>query len=457
MLADGTVLVIDDEESIRESLEMFLKEKGLSVFTAGTASDGLDVLKDHKPQVIILDIRLPDMSGLDVLKLISDRYPETKVIMITAYHDMETTIQAMRHGAYDYIHKPLDVDELDRAVDMGLHISSVCRRNPPLVRIDQEDSAGQRIVGRTPAMLSIFKTIGLLSRNRATVFIEGETGTGKELIARVIHESSSTKDQPFITVDCTTLVDSLFESELFGHEKGAFTGAVDTKRGRLELANDGTVFLDEVGDLASRLQAKLLRFLELREFTRVGGTRPLRSHARVVAATNREVRDLAAKGQFRQDLLFRLKVMSISVPPLRERIDDLGDLVQFFLARINREFHTQVTRLEKGVMDVLRSHSWPGNVRELRNALTKAAIDSRGSVLLRTSVECALSGSHFQAAEDAPKGTLEELEREYILRTLATKQGNVSAAARTLGISRPTLRKRLKQYTSRKPGPAAES
>jgi two-component system response regulator AtoC len=457
MLAERTVLVIDDEESIRESLEMFLREKGLTVFTAGTATDGLEALHKHRPLVVILDIRLPDMSGLEVLPLISDAYPEIKVIMITAYHDMETTIQAMRQGAYDYIHKPLDVDELDRAVDMGLHISSESRRDPPLVEEDREWSSGERIVGRTQAMLSIFKTIGLLSRNRATVLIEGETGTGKELIARVIHESSGTKDQPFIAVDCTALVDSLFESELFGHEKGAFTGAVGTKRGRLELASDGTVFLDEVGDLVPRLQAKLLGFLERREFTRVGGTKPIRSHARIIAATNRDVRELAAKGLFRQDLLFRLKVMSISVPPLRERTDDLTYLVQYFLSRINHEFGTRITRLEKGVMEILEAHSWPGNVRELKNTLTKAAIDSRGTVVLRAAIEATLGGSSLQTSEGGSRGTLEELEREHILKTLAMTHGNLSAAARTLGISRPTLRKRLKRYSSHKTEIPAES
>jgi two-component system response regulator AtoC len=370
---------------------------------------------------------------------------------------METTIQAMRQGAYDYIHKPLDVDELDRAVDMGLHISSESRRDPPLVEEDREWSSGERIVGRTQAMLSIFKTIGLLSRNRATVLIEGETGTGKELIARVIHESSGTKDQPFIAVDCTALVDSLFESELFGHEKGAFTGAVGTKRGRLELASDGTVFLDEVGDLVPRLQAKLLGFLERREFTRVGGTKPIRSHARIIAATNRDVRELAAKGLFRQDLLFRLKVMSISVPPLRERTDDLTYLVQYFLSRINHEFGTRITRLEKGVMEILEAHSWPGNVRELKNTLTKAAIDSRGTVVLRAAIEATLGGSSLQTSEGGSRGTLEELEREHILKTLAMTHGNLSAAARTLGISRPTLRKRLKRYSSHKTEIPAES
>jgi two-component system response regulator AtoC len=274
------VLIIDDEASIRESVEMFLREKGLSVDTAGTGAEGMEAWLKYQPQVIILDIRLPDTSGLEVLKQITGLNSDVKVIMITAYHDMETTIEAMRNGAYDYIHKPLDVDELDHAVQRSLQIAEASRVTPLLESDNREELLRRRIVGRTPAMRTVFKTIGLLSRNRASVLIEGETGTGKELIARVIHESSSDSEQPFVTVDCTTLVENLLESELFGHERGAFTGAVEAKKGRLELAGEGTIFLDEVGDLPFQLQSKLLRFLECREFTPVGSTRSHQSQAR---------------------------------------------------------------------------------------------------------------------------------------------------------------------------------
>lgn len=429
---------------------MFLREKGLAVCTAGSGNEGLEAYVQYRPEVIILDIRLPDISGLEVLKRIVATDSDAKVIMITAYHDMETTIEAMRHGAYDYIHKPLDVDELDQAVTKSLLIAETTRSSGQLLRTDHETGGRHQIIGHTAAMRALFKSIGLLSRNRATVLIEGETGSGKELIAHVIHESSIFNDQPYVTVDCTTLVDSLFESELFGHERGAFTGAGETKKGRLELAGDGTIFLDEVGDLPLPLQAKLLRFLEYREFTRVGGTQTLCSKARIVAATNHDLNDLASRGLFRQDLLFRLKVITISVPPLRDRLDDLPDLVEYFLSEINWDLGTKITRVEDGVMSILRSHSWPGNVRELKNVLTKAVLDSRGTVLLADAVETAMGASHLDVPSTAGLASLDELEKGHILKAMAETKGNLSAAARILGVSRPTLRKRLKLYGIRR-------
>ncbi len=440
------VLIIDDEASIRESVEMFLREKGLSVNTAGTGAEGMEAWLKYQPQVIILDIRLPDTSGLEVLKQITGRNSDVKVIMITAYHDMETTIEAMRHGAYDYIHKPLDVDELDHAVQRSLQIAEASRVTPLLESDNREELLRRRIVGRTPAMRTVFKTIGLLSRNRASVLIEGETGTGKELIARVIHESSSDSVQPFVTVDCTTLVESLLESELFGHERGAFTGAVEAKKGRLELAGEGTIFLDEVGDLPFQLQSKLLRFLESREFTPVGSTRSHQSQARVIAATNRGLDELARQGRFRHDLFFRLKVITLHVPPLRERIDDLPELVQFFIAGINCELHTKVSRVEKKAMERLKEHSWPGNVRELKNLLTRAVLQSGGTILLRDTVDAAFVDHQAESQDRSDFCTLDAIEKEHILKIFTLTGGNLSAAARKLGISRPTLRQRLKRY-----------
>lgn len=440
------VLVIDDEEAIQESLEMFLREKRLTVYTADTGFNGLQKFIQFHPMVVILDIRLPDTSGLEILQRIMEIDPDAKVIMITAYHDMETTIEAMRHGAYDYIHKPIDVDELDNAVSKSLLIAAATHCSPTLPAPSQDNEGKHKIIGHTPAMRSLFKTIGLLAANRATVLIEGETGSGKELIARVIHESSIFSDHPYVTVDCTTLVDNLFESELFGYEKGAFTGAVETKRGRLELAGQGTIFFDEVGDLPLPLQAKLLRFLEYREFSRVGGTHTLCSKARIIAATNHQLSDLVSVGRFRQDLHFRLNVITLSVPPLRDRLDDVPELVQFFLSRINRDLGTKVIRVEDRVMSLLQSHSWPGNVRELKNLLIKAILESRGSVLLADVISSVLSSSQTESPDHVSSGSLQESEKKPILSALMKTNGNLSAAARILGISRPTLRKRLKSY-----------
>ncbi len=449
----GRVLVVDDEASIRESLEMFLREKGLRVAVAGDGESGLALLPRFRPQVVVLDIRLPDISGLELLERICALDREVKVIMITAFHDMETTIEAMRQGAYDYIHKPLDVDELDQSLTRALYIAEAARKARPLLGEDEAPApAEQRIVGRSPAMRDIFKTIGLLARNRATVLIEGETGTGKELIARVIHRASELAREPFVTVDCTTLVDNLLESELFGYERGAFTGAVQAKPGRLELAGQGTIFFDEVGDLPLGLQAKLLRFLEYRQFTRLGGTRTLRSQARIIAATNADLEELSRRGRFRQDLLFRLKVINIRVPPLRRRIEDLPLLVQHFLARINQELNTRVTRVEERALQALQAHAWPGNVRELKNLLTKAALESHGPVLMAETIGRLLAGAPRDLPAAAGLQTLDQVEREHIIKAMTHTGWNLSAAARALGLSRPTLRKRLKRYGLEGPG-----
>ncbi|MFZ5584594.1 MAG: sigma-54-dependent transcriptional regulator [Thermodesulfobacteriota bacterium] len=450
MAAVRRILIVEDDDSLRESLEMFLKEKGYEVWAAASGGEGLALWGRLRPAVVILDIKLPDISGLELLPRIASQDPEAKVIMITAFHDMETTIEAMRLGAYDYLQKPFKAPDLDRVIGKALHIAAATQAHAPVIEASGPVDARRRIIGDTQEMNSIFKTIGLLTRNRATVLITGETGSGKELIARVIHDSSQDKAQPFVTVDCTTLVDNLMESELFGHERGAFTGAVENKKGRLELAGQGTIFFDEVGELPLLLQAKLLRFLENREFTRVGGTQVQRSQARIIAATNRDLRELARQGRFRQDLLFRLKVVTIKVPPLRARISDLPKLVQYFLGRVNAELAIAVNRVEGRAMDRLMAYPWPGNVRELKNVLTKAAMDSRGPVLMADAVAEALAASEPGPAAPAAGvnlSTLEEVEHRHILFALNENDWNISATARALGISRPTLRKRMSHFS----------
>jgi len=445
------ILLIEDDEALRESLEMFLQERGLAVASAPTGHKGLDLWRQLDPQVIILDVNLPDISGLEMLPRITRQDPEVKVIVVTAYHDMETTIEAMRLGAYDYIRKPLKAGELGRAVDKALHIAAAARLSHPMVEDDHQPDPRNRIIGDTPQIHAIFKTIGLLSRNQASVLIKGETGCGKELIARVIHDSASNREHPFVTVDCTTLVENLLESELFGHERGAFTGAVESKKGRLELAGQGTIFFDEIGDLPLALQAKLLRFLEYREFIPVGGTTPRRSQARIIAATNQDLEAMVRAKSFRSDLLFRLKVVDIAVPPLRHRLADLPELVQFFLFSINQDLNLNVTRVEEEAMERLKAHPWPGNVRELRNALTKAAMNSRGAVLLAEAVEAALEDAGSPAPPAGDLRTLDDMEKEHILTTLNQTDWNISAAARSLGVSRPTLRKRMARYSFKRP------
>ncbi len=438
------VLVVDDERSILESLEMFLGEKHHEVLTADTAGEGLALFHRHLPEVVILDIRLPDRDGLDVLSEIQQCGARSKVIMITAFHDMESTIQAMKNGAYDYLHKPFDPDDVEKAVNRALDILEVDRETPPGNGLDRPPSQ-EILIGNSEKMREIFKMIGLLCQNRATVCIQGETGTGKELMARVIHRNSPFCREPFVTLDCSAVVENLIESELFGHEQGAFTGATRTKRGKIELAGNGTLLLDEVGELPLALQGKFLGFLERREYTRVGGQETLKSKCRIIAATNRDLSGQVKKGLFKEDLYFRLGVVNVCIPPLRDRAGDVPDLVDYFLQKINQELGTAVTKLQRGVMDRLTAHSWDGNVRELKNVLVAAVVRARGNVILLEEID------EILRAQPSPSGglttySLPEVEKQHIENTLTHSGWNRTRSARMLGISLPTLRSKIRKY-----------
>lgn len=441
----GKILIVDDEYSILETLDMFLTEKGHEVYKAATASEGLDIFYRSAPDVVILDIRLPDQNGLDVLSTMQKEEFYTKVIMITAFQDMETTIEAMKRGGYDYIHKPLDADEVERAVNRALDVLQV-DREPSFLGEKKKSPNPDVIIGRSEKIGEIFKMIGLLCQNNATVLIQGDTGTGKELIARVIHRNSLFNQEPFVTLDCSAVVETLLESELFGHEKGAFTGANHTKKGKIELAGKGTLFLDEVGELPLNLQGKLLGFLQRREYTRVGGAQVLRSRCRIMAATNKDLGTMVQHGQFKGDLYFRLKVVTIDVPPLRDRISDIPNLVDHFLQKINLELGTEVTKLQQGVMNRLMAHPWTGNVRELENALVQAVVQARGKVILLEEIEKILDENLFLPDERIGSDSLISMEMDHIQKTLEQLDWNRTRAAQTLGISLPTLRSKIRKY-----------
>ena len=441
----SNILVIDDEHSILETLEMFLTEKGHTVHKADSGTTGLDLYDRHAPDVVILDIRLPDLDGFELLCSIQTRENPAKVIMITAFQDMETTIRAMKLGAYDYIHKPLDADKVEKAVTRALHTLKVDRETPLFRELTQPPNP-EVIIGRSDPMRKIFKMIGLLSQNRAPVLIQGQTGTGKELTARVIHRNSLFGKEPFITFDCSAMVESLMESELFGHEKGAFTGATHTKEGKIQLAGNGTLFLDEVGELPLAMQGKFLGFLQRHEYMRVGGNQSLASRCRIMAATNRNLANMVQKGHFRQDLYFRLKVVTLYVPPLVDRLSDIPDLVNHFLQKINWEQGTDISKLQKGVLDRLAAHTWPGNVRELENVLVEAVVRARGQVILLDDIEDILSTRHAGEDEDLAAYSLPRMEKEHIQNTLTLLNWNRSETARVLGITLPTLRSKIKKY-----------
>ncbi len=459
------ILVVDDEQSIRESIKMFMSEKGHMVHTASTMDGAVRAFGKLSPEVVILDIRLPDGSGLDALSLMHPAYPLSKIIMITAFQDMETTIEAMKRGAYDYIHKPLDANELEKTVNLAIinfyEDTEALQDNKSEITYNKSE-----IVGKSKIMKEIYKTIGVLCRKKATALITGETGTGKELIARQIHLSSPQSDKPFVIFDCSSVVGSLFESELFGHEKGAFTGAMDSKSGSIELAGEGTLFIDEIGEIPLHLQGKLLGFLERKQYLRVGGKKMLQSNCRIIAATNRDLTKLVAEKKFRNDLYYRLKVVTITIPPLRQRLDDINDLVKYFTIKNAHEMGIRIKTLQKGCIERLKNYHWPGNVRELENIIIAASIKARGNVILLETIDKLLTDQCSQNADQIfqnGEGTtcqnntlqkerninfdsLAQVENRHIFTVLQSVQWNKTKAAKILKISLPTLRKKIQKY-----------
>ncbi len=428
---------------------MFLVEKGYVVACAQSASEGLNQCRTFDPQVIILDIRLPDRDGLAVLcELVGSG--RKNIIIITAFHDMDMTIKAMKLGAFDYIPKPIDVEELERAIDKALKSVSSTRTAAAVFIDPSLTSADGKIIGKNKGMKDIFKTIGVLSENRVTVLIEGETGTGKELIARAIHFNSPYKNHPFRAIDCSTFVSTLLESELFGHEKGAFTSAFSSKKGKIELAGEGTIFLDEIGEIPFELQSKLLRFLQEKDFERLGGEKKIKSNARVIAATNEDLWKMVRKGVFREDLYYRLNVAVIKVPPLRDRKSDIPLLVEHILRKINQDLSKKIRKVEEEALRKIIGYDWPGNVRELENVLTHVAINTRGEVILEELIAPLLGKK--SAISQNPKDllnrehSLQDLEKQYILEVLDRTHWHMGKACELLGISRPTLRHKLKTY-----------
>jgi len=456
-----SILIVDDDRSIRELLTMHLEERGFGVISAATGAEGFRLAQDSAPAAIILDMRLPDTSGIDLIPELRKRAPEVPVLMITAHHDMATTILAMKAGAFDYIHKPIDIGAFDVALDRALEVRRLSRGTDYLSVETGRAFKIDDIVGTSSPMQQLFKDVGRVANSHATVLIQGESGTGKELIARVIHSYSSgtgAAAKPFIAINCSAIVETLLETELFGHEKGAFTGAVATKMGKFELAEDGTIFLDEIGELSGNLQAKLLRVLQERELERVGGVRRIAVRARVLTATNRDLAQEVQDGRFREDLYQRLKVVTLSVPPLRERPEDIPYLVEHLLFKINQRLQKNLRRVPREVLEKLQQRQWPGNVRELENLLTRAAVLSQGDLLLeehliesarpsrRAPALAPAAPPDLQLAPGAGIPTLDEVERAHIERVYALCKQHKGKTCQLLGISRPTLERKLRKY-----------
>ncbi|HUF13738.1 MAG TPA: sigma-54 dependent transcriptional regulator [Longimicrobiales bacterium] len=435
-----SILVVDDDAHVRASLCRALSVAGASISAAESAEQALTVVAAAAPDLVLSDVRMPGMDGLELLRLLRERAPAIDVILMTAHDDLPLVAMAMREGAVDFLLKPLELHRLRRTIESILE-DRAARARAREQADPVSDSPG--LVGRDGRMVEIFKIVGQVARTRTSVVIRGESGTGKELIARAIHDSSPYASEPFVAVNCTALPATLLESELFGHVRGAFTGATSDRRGRFAQAGRGTVFLDEIGDTTPEFQAKLLRVLQEREFYAVGSDVAARVDARVVAATHRNLEQLVSDGGFREDLYYRLRVVEIAIPPLRERIADLPLIAEHLMQRISIGIDRPQPSLSREALDVLLSHRWPGNVRELENCLTRALILATGPVIRPEHISLEAPAS---AARAPGLATLEQVERDHIAQVLRATGGHKARTADILGVSRPRLDRLLRKY-----------
>jgi len=437
------ILVVDDEAVIRESLRDWLSDVGHQVLTAEDGFQALKMIEKEKPGIAIVDLVMPGMDGIELLKRAREISPSIEVIIVTAYGSIPTAITAMKEGAYDYIEKPFCPEKAELLIERLVEHQGLLEENISLHQRLEERYRFENIIAKSPKMQQVIEVIKVVAKSNATVLITGESGTGKELVARAIHSQSYRKDKPFIAVSCAALPESLLESELFGHEKGAFTGAHAQRRGKFEIANRGTLFLDEIGEMSANIQVHLLRVLEEKEFTRVGGNELIKVDVRVISATNKDMKKAVASGQFREDLYYRLNVVTIELPPLRERKEDVPLLAQHFLKKFAVENQKEIAGFSPEASDFLLKYDWPGNVRQLENAIERAVILAKNSYIDAAD----MPQENLQLVQSAPVGkSLDEVEREHILNIISETGGNYSQAARILGISRITLYNKMRNF-----------
>ena len=462
------ILIIDDDNQLRKSFEKLLTEEGYTVRGAASGETGLKVIQEQTPDLVILDMKLPGMNGLETFKRIHEIEPKLQVIMMTAFGTTETAIEATKMGAFDYILKPFDIPDMLNIIQQALHAGRFMQ-SPVEMNVVPEQATKDAIIGRSKVMQDVYKSIGRVAPTDATVLIRGESGTGKELVARAVYQHSHRANKPFMVINCVAIPETLLESELFGYEKGAFTGAIHRRVGKIEQANGGTVFLDEIGDMPMGIQAKILRLLQERSIERLGGRETIPVDVRIIAATNRNLEAAMTEGRFREDLYYRLKVVTINLPPLSEREDDILLLTNYFLARYAKEMGLDNPGMNKEVENIIKSYPWPGNIRELTNAIQKALIFNRGVPLSADDITQAISGKGMvkggvQDKEDQPlkewiREALTTFDKDNIFdscvdyfsslmisEALNLSGGNRSKAAKLLGVSRPTLHSKIEKY-----------
>ena len=449
-----SILIVDDDGVMQETLSGVLKKRGYEIFSVGSGNEALSMIKKNVIDLILLDMRLPDIDGLDVLKKIKEFDTEILVIMMTAFSDVQTAVSAMKSGAYDYINKPFELEELKLLIEKGLETKSLINEVRRLHRQQKENYQNSHIYGVSPQIHYVKELIGMISKTHKTsVLIQGESGTGKELAANAVHYNSHRNDKPLMKINCSAIPDSLLESELFGYEKGAFTDAKNTKKGLFELADGGTVFLDEIGDMNPFLQSKILRVLESQTFMRVGGEREIKVDIRIVAATNKDLETMVREGFFRKDLYYRLKVMVVEMPPLRDRLEDILLLSNLFIEENNKEYKKSIKGFSEEGKKRMVQYSWPGNVRELRNVIERAMILTDQDIISPKHLpfelkqtEKTLGDAEHEISEISPDMSLENMEKMHLSKVLKRLEWNKSKASKLLGISRATLRAKVKKY-----------
>ena len=445
MTEKGRILIVDDEPSVRDSLSHWFRDDGYEVATAEGAADALTRLADRKWDLALVDIRMRGTDGIELQRRLREIDPDLVVIIMTGYASVDTAVTALKNGAYDYITKPLDPDDVAHLVRNALSHRRVKEENERMREVIASHDVGKpaNIIGQSAAIQKVFRAIETVGPTDATVLITGESGTGKELVARAIHAASARRFQPFVAIHCGALTETLLESELFGHEKGAFTGAQYRKKGKFEIAEGGTVFLDEIGDISLKTQTDLLRVLQEREITRVGGHQTIKVDFRCVAATNKSLEQLIREGKFRPDLYYRLNVFQIELPPLRERKDDIPLLVDHFVKKYAQSMNRKIVRVSSPAMQLIQQNDWPGNIRELENAVERAMVVGHEPELKEEDFGIR---PHAAAGVAAGSQTLEDVEKSHILRVLEECQYNQTRAAEMLKIDRVTLHNRLKKY-----------
>jgi DNA-binding NtrC family response regulator len=440
------VLIVDDDAETLELLTEILRKEGYAVATAGEGEAALALAAREQPDVVITDLNMPRMDGLALLAELRTRHHDTLVILLTAYGSLKTAVDGIKAGAFDYISKPFIVEEIRLVARRALEHKRVLRENEALREQLRDRYRFERIVGSSPGMVAVYKMIARVAQTDSTVLLQGESGTGKELVARAIHTNSARSGGPFVAVDSGALAETLLESELFGHERGAFTGAIAAKKGLLEKAHQGTCFLDEIADISPALQGKLLRVIQEREIRRVGSTEPTNVDVRIIAASNRDLKPLVESGKFREDLYYRLNVVAITIPPLRERAEDIPLLARCFVQKYGAGREKPVTGLAPEAMELLLRYHWPGNVRELEHVIERAVVLTPHSLIMPDDLPDVLRAAGTRPAATRGWVTLDELEQEYILRAFEAHRQDLGRTAEVLGIHRKTLLRKLRTY-----------